>query len=105
MKFRTPEEINQQIIGGSEVYLLDIRETYELSICKINSVHIPMADVVSRIGELPTSDEIVVLCKTGQRAEALCNVLEMEFNMTNTAVLEGGIMGWREKINSELEAY
>jgi adenylyltransferase/sulfurtransferase len=105
MKFRTPEEINQKLEEGNSVYLLDIREPYELDICKIDSVHIPMAEVVGRLEELPKEDDIVVICRTGQRAEALCNVLEMDCGLANTSVLEGGIMAWREKINSELEAY
>ena len=105
MKFRNATDISNGLKAGEDLVILDIREDYELEICKIESLHIPMAEVVDRIQELPVNKEIVILCRSGQRAEALGNILETDLNMNSICILEGGIMAWRDAVNPELEAY
>jgi adenylyltransferase/sulfurtransferase len=85
--------------------LVDVREQYEYNICKLNSVHIPMADIVSRISEIDTDKRLCVLCKTGKRAEAVANLLETDYDFKDVFVVEGGIMAYAEQIDNNLEIY
>lgn len=98
------KEVQSQIQKG-EAIILDVREDYECNICKIDSMHIPMAEVESRKAEVPTDKLVVVMCRTGKRAEAVANIMICEMGFSNIAVLEGGIMAWADEIDNQLERY
>lgn len=94
-----------EIVNNEAYLILDIREPYELEICTISALTIPMAEVADRINEIPADKHIVVMCKSGQRAAAVANMLATEFNLPQVSVMEGGILGWIEEVDNSLEAY
>lgn len=50
-------------------FLLDVRETMELAVeSEPNALNIPIGQLRSRLGELPRDKEILVFCRSGQRA-------------------------------------
>ncbi len=104
MKFISAENAKLQLAEGRCV-ILDVREAYEQQICSITSLQIPMAEVSKRVTELPTDVLIVVMCKTGKRAEAVANLLLTEFEISNICVLEGGIFAWIDTNEPHLEKY
>ncbi len=107
MRILTPKEV-QNSVSLKKAYLLDIREKYERDICKLctlDALHIPMGEVVSKINELPKEKDLILMCKTGKRAEAMANFLEVDHNFSNLAIMKDGIMGWIEEIESNLERY
>ena len=86
MKFISPLELKNKMDEGHEVIILDVREPYELDICNIDAMHIPMAEVPSRLDEIPSSGIVVVMCKSGQRASAVANMLVQEFERGNIEI-------------------
>lgn len=104
MKFITPKDLKLEL-ENKRVTILDIRESYEFDICNIGGVNIPMEEVIMRVSEIPKTNEIVVMCRTGARAEAMANLLDTDFNVQNVSVLEGGISKWIEIIDNSLEQY
>lgn len=104
MKFISPIEL-QSLLSENACILLDVREPYELEICQLDAVHIPMAEVFHRRDELPTDQTVVVMCRSGKRAEAVATLLIEEGKMGNIVCLEGGILNWIEQINPSLERY
>lgn len=102
MEFISAKALKQQMDSGS-VFLLDIRENYEREACSIPSHHIPMAEVCERLNELPSGQQVVVMCRSGKRAEALSNLLEKDFGINGLLVLEGGITAWAEQVDPSLE--
>lgn len=100
----SPKEVKNKLNEGSAM-ILDVREAYECNICKIDSMHIPMADVASRKNEIPTDKTVVVMCRTGRRAEAVANMMICEMGFENVALMEGGIIAWAEQIDNQLEQY
>jgi len=104
MKSVSPQEL-RTLLKDSKAVLIDIREQYELEICKINAIHIPMAQVSSQLNKIDSEKLCVVMCKTGKRAAALANMLFTDNEMSNIAVLEGGILAWIEQIDNHLELY
>ncbi|MFT5779410.1 MAG: rhodanese-related sulfurtransferase [Crocinitomicaceae bacterium] len=98
------EEAHARVQSG-EAIILDVRETYELEICAIEALNIPMAEVADRLEEIPCDKGIIVMCKSGKRAEAVANMLITDCDRTNVTVLEGGILSWIEKIATHLETY
>jgi len=107
MKIISPLNV-QLLVADNNATLIDIREKYELDICKvcqIKGMHIPMGEVLNKIEDFPKDKEIILMCKTGQRAEALANFLEVEHNYSNIGIMKNGIMGWIEEVETHLEEY
>ena len=57
-------------------FLLDVREPVELAVESVpGAVNIPMGQLRSRLGELPRDRDILVICRSGQRAYTATRVL------------------------------
>lgn len=85
--------------------LLDVREPFELDICRIaGATHIPMRQVPEQLSTLPTDRHILVLCHHGRRS---LNVTEFLRSRGYTAVssVAGGIHEWAERIDPALARY
>lgn len=104
MNYSSLENINDEVKAGKMI-ILDVRDQYEVDICSIESLHIPMDELFGRLDELPTDKSIAVMCRSGKRAEAVANILITEHDFTNTVVMEGGILAWIEKFATHLETY
>lgn len=105
MEYITAIELKSKMDNNENFTLLDIRESYECDICSIGGIHIPMNEVSLRVTELAQPELLVILCRSGKRAEALGNVLVQDYNLTNINILKGGILGWIEEIDNTLESY
>lgn len=104
MKQITAKEA-KELLEQNQLFLLDIREPYEVEICSVGGNFIPMAEVSERVEELPKDQTIAVMCKSGRRAQAVANLLMMDFGFDNIAIVEGGIIAWIELNNESLEIY
>ena len=104
MKYSSVEEVRNEVEAGKMV-ILDIRDQYEIEICSIESIHIPMDQLFGRLNELPTDKAIAVMCRSGKRAEAVANILITEHDRKDVVVMEGGILAWIEKYATHLESY
>lgn len=103
MKYISAEQLAQDLNKEEDLILLDIREDYEYDVCKIQSLHIPMHEIPTRVVELKPEQRTVVICRTGNRAAAVANYLEVNFNFNNVEVLQGGIVDYASKIDHELD--
>lgn len=104
MKYITAVQYKERV-NDDGVILLDIREPYEVEICSIGGLQIPMGEVANRIDEIDENKEVIVLCRSGKRAEAVANLLESDFSFPNVTILEGGILAWIDQVDNSLEAY
>lgn len=73
--------------------VLDVREDFEWEEGHIEgAIHIPLAQLPSRFGELDASQPVLAVCHVGQRsAMATAYLRERGFQAQN---LEGGIDAW-----------
>lgn len=71
--------------------LLDVRTDEEWQSGRVDgSVHVPMHQVASRLGEI--SERVVCICAVGARSERVAQYLNQRgFEAVN---LEGGVYGW-----------
>lgn len=83
--------------------LLDVREKFELEIASIGGVHIPLAEIPARLGEVPVDREIIVYCRSGSRSERAAAFLIQ--NGRQAKNLRGGIIAWSREIDSEVAEY
>ena len=104
MDFISTNQLKEGISAG--IYtIIDVREPYERAICSIDSIHIPMGEIETKYAEIPADKAVVILCKSGRRAEAVANYLEKEHDYKNISVLTGGIIAWIEEVDTHLESY
>ncbi|MBU2020045.1 MAG: rhodanese-like domain-containing protein [Bacteroidetes bacterium] len=95
----------KELFTTNSACLVDVRETYEHQICKISALYIPMAEMKSRYPEIPSDKEVVIMCRSGKRAEAVAHLMETELGFKGVKVLEGGILNWIETIDPSMETY
>ena len=98
-------ELKRKIDNKDDFILLDVRESSEREICKIDgSVFIPLGELEERYKELDSNKEIIVHCKLGGRSANAVAFLQSK-GMKKSVNLEGGIIDWAETIDSTLNTY
>jgi len=102
----TPEELDLKIQSGTtNLALLDIRESWERDISKIEaSIFITRENCESTIESLSQEKEIVLIDWKQDRSPSFLKWLRQK-GFTNIKCLEGGIDAWTEKIDSHLNRY
>lgn len=84
------------LINRSNAVVLDVRDDAEFAAGHIpDAVHIPVADMEARIGELKkyTSKPVLVYCQSGVRGGKACDILrKAEFSQLHH--LQGGLNAW-----------
>jgi len=103
MKSITVQELLAWRNEGVSHTLIDIREPYEREVSHIDGVHIPMEDIVSRLGEIPEDSPVVIHCRSGARSAAVTHALTQQYGRTNVHNLEGGITAWATHIDPNLD--
>jgi adenylyltransferase/sulfurtransferase len=85
--------------------LIDVREDWEIEVCTIGGLHIPMGEILTRVDEIRTDIPVILQCRSGGRSANVVNALESRFAMENLYNLKGGILAWADQIDSSLEKY
>ena len=104
MILRTPEELKQQLAGGTTL-VLDVREPWEHAICNIGGKHVVMHEIPVAKLDFTPGQEVCVVCKSGKRAEAVANLLATQYPEVNFAILDGGISAWYATFDPTFEMY
>ncbi len=75
--------------------LLDVRENDEWDAGHIpGSTHIPLSELQARIGELPTDQTILVICRSGNRSQEARDLI-LAAGLTNVTSVDGGVRAWQ----------
>lgn len=74
--------------------VLDVREPVEWAHGRIDgAVHIPLGELMERVGEVPTENQVLVVCKVGGRsAQATGFLVQSGVEAVN---LDGGMLEWQ----------
>ena len=86
-----------QLINHSDAIVLDVREEKEFAEGHIiNSLHIPMGNVQTRINELEKykTTPVVVSCRSGARSNTVCGWLK-KHGFEEVSNLKGGLLAWQ----------
>jgi len=104
MQNLAPSELKALLDTGT-VVLLDVRQPEELEIARLpGAIHIPLADLMGRLGELNPAHPIAVLCHHGVRSEMAGRLLERN-GFASVAHLSGGIDAWSQEIDPSVSRY
>lgn len=89
------DDVAQAIDADSHV-LLDVREQDEWDEAHIEgAVHIPMSDLMARVGELSTDKPLHIMCHSGARSLYAVQYLE-QAGHKDPKSLAGGIVAWAQ---------
>jgi rhodanese-related sulfurtransferase len=98
------KELNNRLwASGVKPVLIDVREKSELSsqLGHIEGIiHIPIGSLTAHLKELENykEEDIVVICRSGARAVTGAQILT-KAGFKGVAVLEGGMIAWRQNNN------
>jgi adenylyltransferase/sulfurtransferase len=99
-----PGELAAALEGG-EVTLVDVREPHEYEIAHIEGARlIPLGRLPERLGELDSSEEIVLHCHTGERSLRALEFLRQS-GFRKLKNLRGGIDAWSREVDPEVPRY
>jgi adenylyltransferase/sulfurtransferase len=101
----TPSELKAKMDRGEDIFLLDVREPFEREICAIGGTLIPKGSVTERIAEIPKDKEIVVVCRSGARSQAVALELTKIHGYAQVSNLAGGVLRWADEIDPEMAKY
>lgn len=99
--------VNAMITSAEDFLLLDVRETNEYDVAKIDgSVLLPMSELSARASELDAHRErlIVVHCHHGGRSLQVTHALRGA-GFTRVQNMAGGIDAWSQLIDSGVPRY
>ncbi|RMG98964.1 MAG: molybdopterin-synthase adenylyltransferase MoeB [Chloroflexi bacterium] len=103
----TPRELKERLERGDTLFILDVREPHEWEISNLShlgAVLIPKGQVLERMSELDTAQEMVVHCRTGGRSAEVIQLLK-QHGFRKLWNLEGGINRWAEEVDPSLPRY
>ncbi|WP_295715665.1 HesA/MoeB/ThiF family protein [Mucilaginibacter sp.] len=77
----TIDELHAQLIEfPDEIYLIDVRESYEFEDYNIGGINIPLYELKEHIESLPKNKKLVFCCQTGQRSKIAIHIVKPVYN-------------------------
>lgn len=102
----TSSELKRRLDQGDDIQIVDVRENNEVAIGRIpNSIHIPLAQVLTRMNEIDPNRETVVHCKMGGRSARAIDALQRSGFKGKLINLRDGIIGWSNDVDPSVPKY
>lgn len=103
----TPNELKQLLENGEPLTLLDVRESWEFELCRIdNSLHLPLSELIQlqSLERLDPNQQIIAICHHGIRSQQAALILQRN-GFDNVCNLIGGIHHWSIDIDPSIPRY
>ncbi len=100
----SPAALLERLSAEEAPFLLDVRQDWEWSVGNLaerGARLVPLAELESRLAEIPRDRPVVVYCKSGQRSERAASLL-MEHGFPDVVNLEGGLVAWARAVDPAL---
>lgn len=105
------ESLEKYLLSGQQLTLIDVREHHERQFCSINTpggianLHIPMAEIPSRLSEIrECAAPVVIYCHHGVRSMVVARWLAVR-GVMGLLNLDGGIDAWSSQIDPSVPTY
>lgn len=97
MKRISAAELQVKLAQGDKPTLLDVRSELEFHTFNIGGKNIPLGNLARVLDELdlPTEEEIIVICQRGIRSHSACEILQAA-GFINVFNLSDGLIGWQK---------
>jgi len=77
-------------IDISKLQVIDIREYYEYTNGHIDSINIPMGEILNSLPKIDSKKQVILYCQTGRRAASAVYILQKNHNLNHVFNLIGG---------------
>jgi len=95
MRARTVQDLRGRQLAGDAMLFVDVRDHREMEEGVIpGSKAIHLGKLLERTSELPTDQEIVLFCGSGNRSNAAASMLRNS-GIENVSVMLGGLAAWK----------
>ncbi|NDI33526.1 rhodanese-like domain-containing protein [Chengkuizengella sediminis] len=89
-----PKEVKDKLDQGLELNIIDVRENEEVAQGMISGAkHIPLGELPVRHQEIEQTDDIILVCRSGNRSGKALEYLQM-LGLKNLKNMEGGMLKW-----------
>lgn len=99
MRTITVEDLKSRMDAGEKLNLLDVREDNERADFHIGGTHFRLRRIqdmaIEDIEDLK-DEEVIVYCRSGNRSQMACLMLE-HLGFKDTVNVTGGVVDWMEK--------
>jgi hydroxyacylglutathione hydrolase len=93
-----PEALAGRLAAGDEIVVLDVRGASEFAAGRIpGSLHIPYAQLLERLAEVPRDVRVATVCSGGKRSGLAASLLQREGYEQLIHVANGGVGTWRRQ--------
>ena len=101
----TPAELDQRRSRGDDLDLLDVRETHEWEIGRIEGARLaPLSSFAEALSTIDSARDVVVYCKSGVRSAKAVRQLQAA-GYRRVWNLAGGILRWSEEVDPTVPRY
>lgn len=100
----SPRELAAEVRRGATVQLLDVRESWEWNVARIEGARlVPLHQLEASVDTLDRAQEVVVYCHHGMRSAIAADWLRsLGYRARN---LSGGIDGWSREVDDTVPRY
>jgi molybdopterin/thiamine biosynthesis adenylyltransferase/rhodanese-related sulfurtransferase/molybdopterin converting factor small subunit len=100
-----PQELKAMLDAKKPIRIIDVREPHEYEICHIQgSTLIPLSEFIQRMGELDSSETLVLYCHRGMRSMKALEILRSA-GFRKVKSLKGGIDAWAKEAEPTMPRY
>jgi len=83
------------LVEDGSATMIDVREPEELAEQRVSgTIDIPLGELEGRVAEVPTGKPVLVLCRSGNRAQPAAAILRAAGY--EAVVVDGGIVAWAQ---------
>lgn len=102
----TAPELKQKLDAKEDFQLIDVRQPNEYEFARIEGAKlIPLGEIISRMKELDSDREAIILCKMGGRSAKAIEVLLQSGYTGKLRNLRGGITAWSNEVDPKVPKY
>ncbi len=101
----SPQDLKERLDAGENLFLLDVRESWEFDAAKIEGSHLlPLGQLSQRVGEIQKDKDVVVICHHGIRSQHGAQILAAS-GFDSVYNLSGGIDAWSLRVDPDVPRY
>lgn len=90
----TVEQLKARLDRGEQLQMIDVREDEEVAQGMITGAkHIPLGQLPDRYNEIERTNEIIMICRSGNRSGRACDYLQAQ-GITGLVNMTGGMLAW-----------
>jgi len=96
-------DADQSAMSASRPFVVDVREPREFAAGHlVDATNIPVAELGSRLGEIPPGVVPAFICRSGSRSLTACGIA-LRGGIENAINVEGGLLAWVAEVDPNIE--